>query len=499
MSFRCEQLEITLEGKIEGAIREAFLKNYLKFPGNDSSSYGQAFQLDPWEKEVWYDIFGTGEKNDLGQFIRRYNRCLIGVPRGVGKTVLASAMILAEATANPVINGQYGLIADSTDNALNAFNTLASLIRMSAELSAVWKVFKKEIVNVETGARISVFPNKVSALQGWHFNFCICDELHVYKNEAVWEAVVSGQRNIQNAIAIGITTAGSERAGFLWNWLQRLREGADPECYYYWVGLDDDDDSDDHETWRKVMISDRITMREMEKMQHGLSPRSFERYQLNRFPMDAEDEPFMSREDVQICEGGITDFGVIDPDEWFVVGIDGAVRGDTLAIVAVQQQPDGAYATKEWVWDETDRSGVYSLIEVGEVIEMLASANGRPLIICDPARMQMLKNWLYNNRDIELYNFSQTPKQMCPASELLATYVRKHQIDFSSAPVLAQHCINAVTAESKAYGRRLSSNTHSGSKKKYIDAAVACAMALASYENNLSEHTGSYGVLSIAV
>ena len=152
---------------------------------------------------------------------------------------------------NPVYRGQYGLIADSKENADNAYSTLCSMIKLSPELSKSWQIFKKEIRNIETGAWIRTFPNKVSALQGWHFNMAICDEVHVYKDDQVWRAVTSGQGRVKNALAIAITTASGKREGFLWEWFDRIRNGGDKNIFCYWVGLDDSDKVTDRRTWRR--------------------------------------------------------------------------------------------------------------------------------------------------------------------------------------------------------------------------------------------------------
>ena len=75
---------------------------------------------------------------------------------------------------------------------------------------------------------------------------------------------------------------------------------------------------------------------------------------------------------------------------------------------------------------------------------------------------------------------------MCPASELLARAVSTHIASLGDTPILAAHCINAVSSESKAYGRRLASVKH-GQGSKRIDAAVAAAMAMWAYDNNEEE------------
>ena len=491
--FRTKKVRLTKAGKNEALVREVFVRSFLHFVGNDAESYGQPFELEPWVKEnIWYPIFGTG-KMEGGKFTRLYKRALIGVPRGVGKTVTACAMLLAEATMNPIHNGQYGLIADSEDNAQNAFEILATMVRLSPELSKTWEVWKKEIRNTETGAWIRTFPNKVSALQGWHFNFAICDEVHVYKDNSIWEAVVSGQARIPNAFALAITTASGQRKGFLWDWFSKIQNEGEDGCYCYWVGLDDSDKADDRRAWKKLMVTPRITMEQLEGQKAAMTSASFERYQLNRFPMEKAEEPFMRRRDVNACS---RQEGAVDKSRWFAVGLDGAVSGDTLSVVAAQQTDEGTWAFEEYNWDVTGQMGVYDLTDVADVLELLARAQGRPLIVCDPARLQFTVNWLNNNRGIELFKMPQTSAVMCPASELLASAVRRHTCAFANTPVLAEHCINAVAAESKAYGRRLASTSH-GKGSERIDAAIAGAMAMSAYDSCLQDRVGSYAVATI--
>lgn len=75
---------------------------------------------------------------------------------------------------------------------------------------------------------------------------------------------------------------------------------------------------------------------ESDKLEDGTPGPGFVRYYLNRTPMDEVEEPFMKRRDVTACKK--TERLKIDWNQWFCVGLDGAVRGDTLAIVAAQRQ-----------------------------------------------------------------------------------------------------------------------------------------------------------------
>ena len=269
---------------------------------------------------------------------------------------------------------------------------------------------------------------------------------------------------------------------------QKLKR--DKHAYVCWLGITDQDNPADRRVWKKITAAGRITMEELEeqyesdKLEDGRPGPGFVRYYLNRTPMDEVEEPFMKRRDVTACQK--TERLEIDWDQWFCVGLDGAVRGDTLAIVAAQRQ-DERWAYAEWCWEKPEKgSSVYDLTAVADVLLELARKPGAPFICADPARMQFLANWLERTYDFDLSQVPQTPSIMCPASELLARAVSTHIASFGDTPILAAHCINAVSSESKAYGRRLASVKH-GQGSKRIDAAVAAAMAMWAYDNNEEE------------
>lgn len=115
----------------------------------------------------------------------------------------------------PLPNGQYGIVADSKENTAMVKSYIATIINANETLKSQWKVYKDVIRNIETGQEIHVYPYKEAALQGKHFHVLIGDEIHVWRDDAVWKAGTSGQAKIWNAVTIGITTAGSSRDGFL--------------------------------------------------------------------------------------------------------------------------------------------------------------------------------------------------------------------------------------------------------------------------------------------
>lgn len=481
MSYRTPAKRITKEGQRQVDRTRLFAESFLTYAG-ESDLCGEPYVVDGWlYKNVWRPLFGTGHVDKrTGRWIRQYRRALIGVHRGYGKSQLAAGLVMDIATMEPLPNGVYGIVADSKENTRMVKDYIKTMIRANKALSEQWHIYKDVIRNDQTGQEIHVFPYKEAALQGKHFHVLVGDEIHVWRDDTVWNAAVSGQAKVHNALTIGITTAGRSRDGFLFKLYHQLKR--DPRAFVCWLGITDSDNPSDRRCWRKVTAAGRITMDELEEQFAALPLNEFERYYLNRTPMDEEDNPFMRRSWVEACQKR---HGEINWNDWFCVGIDGAVSGDTVAVVAAQRHGE-EWAFWERCWERPGSSGVYDLTDLADTIQQLASKGGRPLVVCDPARLQFMKNWLDRNRGLELTDMAQQPSIMCPASELLARAVKTHSAALGDTPVLAQHCINAKTAESKAYGRRLSSDRH-GQGTKRIDAAVAAAMAMYAYDNNEQE------------
>lgn len=480
MTYRTPSKRLTKEGRRQVLRDRLFAETFLTYAG-ESELCGEPYEVSDWlNKNIWSPLLGSGRFDERGRWVRQYRRALIGVHRGFGKSQLAAVIVLTIATMEPLPNGMYGIVADSRENTKMVKDYIKTMIRANKELSRQWRIYKDVIRNDSTGQEIHVFPYKEAALQGKHFHVLVGDELHVWRDDLVWNAAVSGQAKVRNALTIGITTAGRDRDGFLFKLYQKLKN--DPRAFIFWLGINDSDNPADRRCWKKVTAAGRITMEELEEQFHALPLAEFERYYLNRTPMDAEEEPFMRRADVEACQKREL---ALDTSEWFAVGIDGAVNGDTLAVVAAQRRGED-WAFREWCWDRPSSLGVYDLNEVADVIQLLAAEGGRPLICCDPARMQFLANWLDRERGIELFSVAQRPSTMCPASELLARAVKTKSAAFSGTPTIAAHCINAKVSESKAYGRQMTSDRH-GKGSKRIDAAIAAAMAMWAFDNNEPE------------
>lgn len=272
MSFRTPTGRLSKEGIRQSERARVSSETFLTYAG-ESELCGEPYEVSAWmEKNIWRPLFATGHADRrTGRWVRKFRRALIGVHRAFGKSQVAAVIILTIATMEPLPNGTYGVVADSKENTKMVKDYLKTMIRANRQLSAQWHIYKDIIRNDDTGQEILVFPYKEAALQGKHFHVLVGDELHVWRDDSVWNAAVSGQAKVRNALTIGITTAGRSRDGFLFKLYQKLKR--DPRAFICWLGISDSDDPRDPECWDKIRRAGRITQEELQEQYDALSLR----------------------------------------------------------------------------------------------------------------------------------------------------------------------------------------------------------------------------------
>lgn len=461
---------------------EKCLSSMCHHVSNDSY-YGKPFLLEPFQREnIWKPIFATGEMEG-GRFKRRFRRVIIGLPSGYGKTELAAAIVLTVATMEVIHNGQYGVVASSKDQVRNIFEKIATMIKLNDTWRDQWEIGKDVITHRETGAKIMVLPNKAAALESWHFNVLVFDELHVYKDSGVWDAGLKGQKVLWNPLSIGITTAADAREGFLWDTLQKADD--DPGMYLYWLGLDDKADIDKRESWEPLMCASWVTWESIQDQRDmATSKRSFERYTANRFPRDRDAYSCFTSAQLDRCERGVNR---IDFERPYTIGIDGATAGDSYAIVAYQERPNKAKKmvgyTKSWIFDTPDEdTGHYPLNQIMELIAGVCQEHWPEVVGIDPNRMIVMSSQLNDVYGIDTVSFAQNNATMCQATSIVMNLVKDRRLKLKGQRKLRQHLENTVEEEREPYGTRFGKD----SKKSKIDGAIALAIASLAYNKLVS-------------
>lgn len=445
----------------------------------DNEWYGQPFLLEDFQREnMWKPLLACGEMDGLG-FRRRYRRALFMLPSGYGKTEYAAALLLTIATMEPKYNGEYGLVASSLDQVSKIQTKVKTMIHLNPEWDRQWDCSARVITHRETGAKIIVLPNKADALESWHFNIIIFDELHVYKDSKVWNAGIKGQKVLRNALAIGITTAGEAREGFLWDLLSNKAD-KDPGMYVYCLGLDDRDNINSKRAWEKLMVASWVTWDGIEDQRNSASSKqAFERYTANRFPSSKSSYSCFTAQQLDKCLRKKNEFDFSRP---WTLGIDGATSGDSFAIVAYQELEDEKGrpygCTLEWVFDEPpEETGHYRLGEIMELIASLCQLHNPEVVGIDPNRMIIMSNQLEDVYGIETTAFAQNNAVMCQATSLVYHAVDSNELRLKGCPKLKAHLANAVEDDKGAYGVRFGKV----GRLRKIDAAIALAIAMLAY------------------
>lgn len=458
---------------------------------SNDSYYAHPFLLEPFQREnIWKPLFACGHMED-GQFKRDFRRAIFGLPSGYGKTELAAALVLVVSTMEVIYNGQYGVVASSKDQVKNIFEKIVTMIKLNPTWKEQWKVNKDLIENKLTGSKIMVLPNKADALESWHFNVLVFDELHTYKDSGVWDAGLKGQKVLENPLSIGITTAGDSREGFLWETLEKADK--DKGLYLYWLGLDDKDNINDRRAWEKIMVASWVTWESIQD-QKGMASteRAFERYTANRFPMTNTSEACFTSLQLDACERGKNDFDFSAP---YTIGIDGATSGDSYAIVAYQERKNKSGRkigyTKSWIFDEPDEeTGYYPLNQIMELIAGVCDKNMPDVIGVDPNRMLVMSTQLKDVYGIDLVSFAQNNPTMCQASSLVINIVKDKRLKLKGESKLRQHLANTVKEDREPYGIRFGKD----SKRSKIDGAIALAIAVLAYSQFVSGNEDTVSV-----
>ena len=484
--LRTETGPYTQDGIMQAASKEKCLSSMCHHVANDEY-YGQPFLLEPFQREdMWLPVFGSGTTVD-GRWRRTYRRAIFCLPSGYGKTEMAAAIVITVATTEVVYNGEYGVVASSVDQVGKIFNKIATMIKLSPILSKQWDVGKKVIEHKETGARIMVFPNKADALEGWHLNVVVFDEMHVYRDSKVWDAALKGQKVLDNPLAIGITTAGDTREGFLWDTLESGM--GDPGMYIYWLGMDDGQDIDDPKSWEPLMVASWVTWESIEDQRNSAtSRRSFERYTANRFPQEKDAYSCFAAKQLDDCMQADNDW---DWDMPFTIGIDGATSGDSFAIVGYQRfvGMDGEehHNVAEWVYDEPDEdTGHYPLNDIMELIAGIHQQHYPQAIGIDPNRMIVMSAQLKDVYGVDTVSFPQNNAVMCQATQLVYNLVESGELRLRGCPKTRAHLANTVEEDKGSYGVRFGKN----SRKDKIDAAIALAIAVLAFDKLVGDGGG---------
>jgi phage terminase large subunit-like protein len=179
-----------------------------------------------------------------------------------------------------------------------------------------------------------------------------------------------------------------------------------------------------------------------------LRPSQFRRLHLNKWTQN--EEAFVPVEWWDACEEELPE---LDSRTQIVVGVDGAVSGDSFALVGVTRHPERHedVAVRLWCLWEPPPGGKLDLRERFEELVALTKQHKVIQVAYDHYQLEFFMQRLQQRADVWTYDFNQGEARNI-ADKTLFDLIRDRRIAHCGPPEIRQHLLNAnakITADSK--------------------------------------------------
>lgn len=202
-------------------------------------------------------IFGWKRQNGT----RRYRELLLFIPRKAGKSFLASGIAFYEYLTSGIGSQVYSA-ASTKDQAGIVFKTAKGIanraIRKSPALRNMLNIRKYTLEkNNDSEAMFKALASNTDSLDGLNIQCAIMDEVHAYKDDSLYQVLVTSQGVRKQPLNLLITTAGFVTEGFLHQRVKQSKlilagEIDDDSLFPMLWCPDEGDDLTSMDTWMKV-------------------------------------------------------------------------------------------------------------------------------------------------------------------------------------------------------------------------------------------------------
>jgi phage terminase large subunit-like protein len=308
---------------------------------------GKRFELAPFQKAIIKRIYGPSDSQ--GRPLVR-TACL-WLPRGQGKTALASALALAHflgPEAEP--GGQVIMAAADREQASIAFKHSFEMARAEPAIySRVAPIESRKTINhPKTSSVLKAISSESYSKHGLSVSFFLADEVHAWPTaeaRQLFGTIRDSMVKREHALTLVISTAGEGVGGLahdLWTYSNKIESGEidDPTFAAIVFAAPADADWRDETAWRAAnpaldcgfMSADelRIKAKRIEHFPAEIS--DFRRFHLNQWQEGAA-EPWISIELYDAAEPRADEESLIGRPCW--IGVDLSSVEDLTACVAV--------------------------------------------------------------------------------------------------------------------------------------------------------------------
>jgi phage terminase large subunit-like protein len=253
------------------------------------------FLLEPWQKKILTDIFGTLDRKTG---LRRYRKVYLEIPRKNGKSTLIAGIALTMLVLDAEPGAEIVVAAADTDQARIVFECAKQMVLRSKVLSRRIRCYRRTLVHMVDGlpvGRIDVISADAATKHGKNASCVIIDELHAQPNRDLYDVLLTSMGSRRQPLFISITTAGWDRNSICWEeheYAERVITGVIDDPTYYGViyAAGPDDDWKLPETWSKANpnlgVSVKIAFLEQQcrtAMENPAFENTFRRLYLNQW------------------------------------------------------------------------------------------------------------------------------------------------------------------------------------------------------------------------
>jgi phage terminase large subunit-like protein len=401
----------------------------------------------------------------------RFRRAYIGLPRKQGKSLMGSTIALYGLFAGEAGAEVYSAAGDR-QQARIVFNEAKQQVQSSQMLSQECNVYRDAIEVPRFGAVYRVLSSDGKLQQGLNPSLVVFDELHVQRNDDLWDALTLGSGARVDPITIGITTAGYDLqslAGRLYTYGKSVASGEiiDNAFGFYWWEAKTDCDINSRKEWNTAnpnLSLGLIDAEDMEVSARQTSEMAFRRYRLNQWVRSQES--WLPTGAWEQCAGEVD----IDKELPCWVGIDMALKHDSIGIVLAQPQDDGVVHLMQQIW-HPDIDGI-DIAGVEAYLRMLHLDYNVREFAYDPAFFQRSAEILMDD-GLPMLEFPQSPQRMVPACGTTYDFIVTQRIRHNGSPMFTDQVLSAAQRMTDG-GWRLSKNK----SRRKIDAAIAMCIAV---------------------
>lgn len=439
---------------------EEFARDYIRL--SRGFKVGSPFEMDEWQKWLVQAILETDSEGLL-----RYRKCIVGLPRKNGKSLLASTVGLWFLVFGGEGQTIFSLAKDRPQAKI-VFDEAKQQVLQNPFLSKVIRVTKDVLEHRYTNSTWRALASDGGSNQGLAPSIVIVDELHVFsegRGADSWAALTEGSGDRKESLVVAISTAGATMDSLLGRLVQYgvdiiNGEIEDEQFGLFWWGAPDDADVFDEEVWKRAnpnLACGNMSLDDFRaSLNQGLAspngPVAFMRYRLNIWVPTAHGDFSTAFLTPALWDERAID-STIPVGAEITLGFDGSLTSDSTAFVAMDVNT-GVTETL-FAWDRpahisASETWMVPRDEVVEAKKQIFQSYNVVRFWADDSYFQTdFQAWIAQHEEGVVQRIPQSNARMIP----LAAAFRQDITDSIIRPAardtkLREHSLNAVILES---------------------------------------------------